>query len=64
VSSFLSHKAFRRNPRAKNAIAVKRSAIVADVSLKTKDRMMGRMIKIPAIWSTKPIFASSAFKLI
>lgn len=49
VSSLLSQRAFNINPRTRNAVAVKKRAMVAEVSLKTKERMTGSMINIPDI---------------
>ena len=61
VSSLLSQRAFNINPITRNTVAAKKRAMVAEVSLKTKERMMGSMINIPDIWSTNPILDRSAF---
>jgi hypothetical protein len=64
VSSFRSHNAFNRNPEARNTIAVANNATAATMSLSINERMIGRMIKSPEIWSTKPKFDRSALNLI
>ena len=64
VSSFRSHKAFNRNPNERNTIAATNNATVATMSLSINDKIIGRIIKIPDIWSTKPMFERSAFNFI
>lgn len=49
VNSLLSQRAFNAKPRAKNAVAAKKRAMTAEISLKTKARMIGIMINIPDI---------------
>jgi uncharacterized protein (UPF0303 family) len=49
VNSFLSQRAFNENPRTRNTVATIKSAIVADISLKTNEIIIGITIKIPDI---------------
>jgi hypothetical protein len=60
VISFFSHKELVTKPRAKNTVAVMKSAIVAEVSLgKKNDAIMGMIISIPDTCRTKPMLASN-----
>ena len=60
-SVFLSHKAFKTKPKAKNAVAVIKSDIIAEVSLSAKDVTIGIIVSPPVICRTKPILAKIAF---
>lgn len=61
VSSFLSHNALSIKPKAKKAVAVIKSAIVAEDSLKINERIIGIIVNIPVICIINPIFDKTAF---
>jgi hypothetical protein len=54
VSSFLSQRAFNRKPKTRNPVAARKRAIVADISFKIKDIIIGNIMNIPEICMTNP----------
>lgn len=54
VSSFLSQRAFNRKPKTRNPVAARKRAIVADISFKIKDIIIGNIMNNPEICMTNP----------
>lgn len=53
-SSSLFENALKENPMIKNDTVVKKYEIKASVSLKINPAIIGKIINVPANWSTKP----------